>query len=278
MKNNIQIILIVLGAIILAGIIGLVVYHWVTGIPWPEWTGFSNYIGKINKDDRGKTLWDWMGLLIIPLVLAFGAYWLNKAEKANELKIAEQRNKSDQEIAIDRQREQALQTYIDKMTELLLDKSLRESKINDEVRVVARTRTLTTLRFLDSMRKGILLRFLFEAGLIDTDKTIVSLESANLVGAFLLGVNLWGADLTEADLGGVNLEGAYLPDANLRLANLVHANLEYASLNNTHLEGACLEYADLKGANLEGAHLESADLKNAIMPDGKTYDPAIHHL
>jgi hypothetical protein len=75
--------------IIAVGLIGLSIYHWMTGIPWPDWTGFSDYTGPLTKDQRGKTLWDWMGLFIIPVVLAVSAYLFNRAEKANDLKIAE---------------------------------------------------------------------------------------------------------------------------------------------------------------------------------------------
>ena len=48
------------------------------------------------------------------------------------------------------------------MTELLLDKKLRESEV-DEVRAVARARTFTVLRRLDGERKGALIRFLIRS-------------------------------------------------------------------------------------------------------------------
>ena len=66
------------------------------------------------------------------------------------------------------------------MAELLLEKKLRTTE-NKEVRNVARTRTLAVLRTLDGTRKGIVLRFLKEAGLIDKEKTIVDLEGADLI-------------------------------------------------------------------------------------------------
>ncbi len=102
----------------------------------------------------GKYLWDWLELLIIPFVLALGALWLERSERISDRKIAAERREDDKKIAEDQQREAALQAYIDKMTELLLDKEhpLRKSKPNDEVRVVARTRTLATLRKLDPDR------------------------------------------------------------------------------------------------------------------------------
>jgi len=285
---------------------------------WVDWTGFGDYTGPLTKDQREKTLWDWLELLIIPLVLGVGALLFNKAERANELKIAEQRNKNDQELATDRQREQALQSYIDKMTELLLDRSIRESEPQDESRAVARTRTLTTLRLLDSTRKGILLRFLFEAGLINKGENIVNLEGADLTSAILMGAKLEGANLANVNLMGALLMGTYLENANLKEAHLMGADLMDATLVNAVMEGADLRDADLMsanlttanlrgaylrganfrfsdlqradlananlmdaqlmGANLKDANLMGANLEGAMMPNGEIYNPTIHQF
>src|SRR5229473_617182 len=60
-----------------------------------------------------KTLWDWLELLIIPLVLAAVALLFNRATTRTE-----------QKIALDKQSEDLLQAYLDRMSELLLEKSL----------------------------------------------------------------------------------------------------------------------------------------------------------
>jgi hypothetical protein len=39
-----------------------------------------------------KTLWDWMELLIIPLVLAIGGFFFSRAERDAERKSADDRN------------------------------------------------------------------------------------------------------------------------------------------------------------------------------------------
>src|SRR6266487_4686517 len=76
------------------------------------------YIFNVNVPGlRGKTLWDWLQLLIIPTVLAVGGYLFNLTISRNE-----------QRIASDNQRETALQDYIDKMSELLLKEHLSELK------------------------------------------------------------------------------------------------------------------------------------------------------
>src|SRR5713101_6023346 len=149
---------------------------------WP-WTGL-----------HGKTLYDWLQLLIIPAVLAVGGYLFNYTTSRNEQKTTQLRDQTERDIASDNQREAALQEYIDKMSELLLEKKLRESGEDDEVRTIARVRTLTVLPRLDGDRKGRVVQFLHESGLIDKDQKIVDLERANLKGA-----NLIGDDLNRAD-------------------------------------------------------------------------------
>jgi hypothetical protein len=163
-----------------------------------DWTGFN---GNIKS---GKTLWDWLqllGVLAVPVVVGFGAVWFTTRQG----KVAYEEN-------IDNQQETALQTYIDKMSELLLDKGnpLRNSTEGDEVRTVARVRTLTILPRLDANRKRSVLQFLYESGLISKGNRIVDLNGADLSGANLSGVNLEEADLKEADLRGANLRKANL--------------------------------------------------------------------
>jgi uncharacterized protein YjbI with pentapeptide repeats len=225
------------------------------------WTGFGDYTNSNDELIRGKTLWDWMELFIIPIFLGVGAFLLNRSERNNE-----------REIATDRQSEAALQSYIDRMADLLLNEKLRTTK-NREVRDVARTRTLSVLRGLDGNRKGLLLRFLQEAKLIEKKKPVVVLRmaylnDANLTNADLSGANLSGAYLNDAflvlaDLSDADLSGAYLGGADLLRAQLSGANLSGAYLNDTDLEDADLTNADLSDTDLSGANLNGADLSDA---------------
>jgi uncharacterized protein YjbI with pentapeptide repeats len=190
------------------------------------------------------------------------------------------------------QRKAALQAYIEKMSKLLLAQNLRDSSEDEEVRKIARVWTLTVLRRLDAERKGNVLRFLHESGLVDKDKRIIDLSGADLSGADLSGANLSGADLSlahlfNADLSKADLSGVVLSGADMSLAHLFNADLSGADLS-----GADLRLADLSGTDLSLAHLFNADLsgadlsrasvtpeqlgtayslKDTIMPDGLKY-------
>jgi uncharacterized protein YjbI with pentapeptide repeats len=230
----------------------------------------------------GKTLWDWLQLLIVPLALALVALVFQRATTRTEQKITAQRYKNDQHIALDKQREDLLQTYLDRMSELLLEKQLRTSEPDAEVRNVARVRTITILFQLDTRRIGYVFAFLREAGLISNkpSSSIVSLSHAdldsinlsevNLMGTDLGGTTFRGANLSRADLSGANLSGANFYAANLRDADFREADLSGALLVAADLFGAVLEKANLKeafilSANLKEAFLKEADLSDALL-------------
>lgn len=173
-----------------------------------------------------KTLYDWLQLLFVPVALTGFGFFLNYRERKaaerhadkeqqeeerrtdHERKIEENRAKTERDIAEDYQREAALQAYISEMSELLLHENLRKSEKDAEVRKIARVRTLTVLPRLDGKRKGSVLQFLYESGLIDKDNIIIYLHGANF--AF---TNLKDAFVSTEQLDkALPLQGATMPN------------------------------------------------------------------
>jgi uncharacterized protein YjbI with pentapeptide repeats len=227
-----------------------------------EWTGVVK-----DADFSKRTLWDWLQLLIIPAVLAGGTIWFNRRQQQRDQQSAEQRAQ-----------DEALQAYLDHMSQLLADKErpLSSAQPDDNLSTMARARTLTALTRLDGDRKRSVLQFLFESGLIykyhsslnesglvESQHPIVSLSQADLSGAELSGVTLIGAYLGEADLSGADLSWASLLQAVLGGANLSKANLSEAWLDNAVLPGANLSRANLSGAGLAEAILGGGNLTHA---------------
>ena len=243
-----------------------------------EWTGFGEAVQP--KPDNGdlqprKTLWDWLQLFIVPLALAAIGLWFATQQDFRQQKIEEQRAQ-----------DAALQAYLDQMSQLMLDGGLLRGSEggNEEVRTLARARTLTVLARLDSRRKVSVVQFLYEASLIEKDQPVVSLSDvvlrdadlskvvlsgANLGGADLRGADLGGAILHDADLSGADLRGADLSDAHLSGAILHDAELHDADLRDADLRGADLSAAELIRANMSGAKLGGADLREAYLTDAK---------
>lgn len=151
----------------------------------------------------------------------------------------------------------------------------KRSKEDNVIRDVARIRTLTVLRRLDSERKGVVLKFLCEAGLLNRGGWHVvlgggDLRGANLSNAMLKGIELGAVDLRGADLSGANLMESSLRQANLSGANLsgtifIRADLRRADLSGVDLKNAWMIGAQLNTTNLRGADLSGANLSETTM-------------
>ncbi len=169
------------------------------------WTGFGPYTKPTSEYERGKTLWDWMQLLIIPVVLGIGAAWFNN-----------RREKSTRQLEDNRIKEDRLQSYLDRMTELILDNKMSDDGTKSEVHYIARARTLATLRGLDAERKGVILKFLCESRLVEVQPLKLVIADADFSGAIL----------TYDDISVSVLEGANFQSATLNTRTLLTQSLE----------------------------------------------------
>lgn len=92
-----------------------------------NWTGFNRYISPQLKPNQQyqpeKTLWDWLQLLIVPVMLALAGFWFTQIQKSREQRTTKRREKIERDLALDNQRESALQGYTDRLSELLLKRA-----------------------------------------------------------------------------------------------------------------------------------------------------------
>ena len=123
---------VILGLAFLTIVFGGYLFGW-------RWTGFPK-----------QTFWDWLQLLVVPAVLALGGYLFTRAENCRAQDIANQRAETDRYIAEQQRQDDMLQAYLDQMGQLLLDQDrpLRSSNKGDEVRTLARARTVTAVTVL----------------------------------------------------------------------------------------------------------------------------------
>lgn len=252
---------------------------------------------------QGKTLWDWLSLLGVPLSLLMLSLIFQHAQSRRNERIDQiQRQRDDENADLQRQRDEAvtgeevLQTYFDRISALLVDKNLlalAEKAQQSEQRAVEspaglqqitheerellgvgvnviRARTLAILRrFEESQtRKTHVAKFLIESEVISQLK--LSLNGANLSGAKLHKTKLSGADFSEANLQKINLSEANLSEANfsgadLSQADLSHTNLIKATLTSARLSSTNLSSSNLTESNLEGAFLSNGNLQQATL-------------
>jgi uncharacterized protein YjbI with pentapeptide repeats len=230
------------------------------------------------------TLRSWLpivGASLVSLVIALGIWgitWqLEKLEnqRAQEAeKLENQRAEAERELAEQRAQDEALQAYLDQMSQLILDRKLLEveqgdpvHKPGDPVHTLAQARTSTAILRLDAKHNESVTHFLINSGLSVRSKDSARLlRGSTLSHAKLSGAHLPNADLGDAELSGADLSNALLVNANLIGADLSGADLSKALLDNADLV-AHLPNADLSGANLIGADLSEANLIGADLSE-----------
>jgi uncharacterized protein YjbI with pentapeptide repeats len=222
----------------------------------------------------GKEVWEWMDLLIVPLALVvIGLVFTmlqdarqqdlenQRAEQAQ--KIENQRAEAERELAEQRAQDEALQAYLEQMSQLMLERKLLEAEPGDPVHTLAQALTSTAILRLDAEHNESVTHFLINSGLAVRSKDSARLlRGSTLSHATLGGAHLPNADLGDADLSGADLSNALLLNANLIVADLSGADLSNALLDNADLM-AHLPNADLSSANLIGADLSEANLSGA---------------
>lgn len=261
-----------LALVVAAG--GAILYQGEMTKPW--WEGAHD-----------KKFWDYLQLLIVPAAIAIGATLLNlmqseRARKAEDMQEERERKaeenrwerervaqaaQRERELEVESQhaQDEALQAYLDQISQLLSDKErpLRRARPGDNLSAVARARTLTALTRLDGSRKRSVLQFLYETGLLIKGHVVVDLKGADLSNARLSAAELSAVHLSEAALSGAYLNAADLRRVDLNEADLSRADLSAANLHEANLSGADLLKADLSAATLHRANLSEADLLEA---------------
>jgi hypothetical protein len=153
-----------------------------------SWTGF-----------QGKTVWDFLQLLIVPLMLVAISLVFSLQQDARQQRVEDQRADAEQKLAEQRAQDEALQAYLDQMSQLLLDRKLLEAEQGDPVYTLAKARTSTVILRLDAEHNESVAHFLINSGLAVRSEASASLLSEiTLKQATLSGANLSNADLSGA--------------------------------------------------------------------------------
>ena len=233
-----------------------------------SWTGFASQFTPTGGSVPSKKLWDWMDLLLIPILLAGIAYFLSRSQSRRQISVS-----------LLNKREEALQNYFDQMTHLLLDIDYQDEDQVETGRRMARARTITVLEMLDGKQKGHLVRFLVEADLIDRYAPSVNMARANLKK-----MDLEPGLYSGCNLHGVNLDGASLAWCNLTDSDIGSSSIRHADLESTDMSSSNLDYTDFSGSDMyksrffeaqlikarfEDANLEQADFRRATIRTAK---------
>lgn len=233
---------------------------------------------------EGKTLWDWFELIVVPISLAVVGIWFQNLQKKRDL---------------EREYDAILSLYIQEI-DTLVEKGLRESKPKDPIRASARAKTLTTLSRLDGRRKGILIRFIYELGIISNENNpaekgnpIIPLEGADLRGCIfdfgnhvmvknersnrsnLRQTLFFNIDLSNTDLSNSNIRNVTFFRSNFNNVNFLHSSFDTAVFYESNLDFSIFSHSTLRASFMDSsmisADFSDSDLRNSGFTCCKTY-------
>ena len=102
--------LVILAVLALAGVVvGVIVYGYLVQ---PGWVGVS-----------GKKFWDYLELLIVPVALAIGVYWLNQRQNERDQQAEVAQQERARAVESQRAQDEGLQAYLDQMSNYWLIQS-----------------------------------------------------------------------------------------------------------------------------------------------------------
>jgi hypothetical protein len=238
----------------LISLLVIIISNWISNF---KWSGFQK-----------KSFWDWLQLLIVPLILAFGAFSLNYASETRDKQRAEERKQ-----------QELLKDYFSKMQTLIVEtkkskdsqpkivetkKSVETTKSKDsqpnpdgapllpEFIPIAQALTLAVLDELDGKRKGKVISYLADSKLITANikdqksKPVIDLRKANLKKIVLEDVSLDGLSITGADMTEAKLTEVILTNSNLVSSKFINATLDTVDFSGSKLGNSNFYDADLK--------------------------------
>lgn len=227
-----------------------------------------------------KTLWDWLQLLLVPVILLGGILWLGIQQRQDNQQLVQQQRATTTSIAAQQQQDALVANYQNQITDMMLHDNLLKAQAISPASQVAQVRTLSVFRQANPASKAILLRFLYDTNLINNDFHIISMRGVDVTNAYFYLQNL---DLRDTYLSGVNLHSSDMQNINLSFATLLFADLSATNLHGADLHGTDMHNVDLTGADLSDANLKDSvglsndqlakvkSLAGAIMPDGSTH-------
>lgn len=207
-----------------------------------NWTGFSISQPTPEGVSNKKLLWDWLDLLFVPFAVVIGAWYLQRSQRNTEKLIEEEH-----------EQRATFENYLEWMTSVILDGKILDASNSAIVSELARIRTLTALRSLDGGRKADVLQFLRDAGLIEKDNSILSLNSADFRYALLD-----SAILSDVKVHAANFQGASFKDANLARSDFTGCDFSHANFEDAEVIAVNFFQASLKEAKISQNQVESS--------------------
>ncbi|CAF0903989.1 unnamed protein product [Didymodactylos carnosus] len=225
------------------------------------------------KQENTKDCHAWLTLLVtalVPLMIVIFTVVITVTQQSS----ADRQRQQEQQQADNIQNEQIFSVYVDDISKLLLTK---EVTTDNKALMYIRTKTLSSLRKLDTRRRKHLLLFLYESQLLQYDEAKKHDRSTlNLAGANLNHIDiaivhkrrsLADEKFADAVMNNIRFTNSFLLGTSFSRCSLERADFRNTTLAEVSFRSAVLRHADFRRAWTKGVDFTNADLYGALMTE-----------
>ncbi|WP_027268839.1 pentapeptide repeat-containing protein [Leptolyngbya sp. PCC 6406] len=205
----------------------------------------------------GKTAWEWMNLLLIPIVLSMGGFI---ARNILENKEREQRL------------QEALKNYYSEISSIILNEkwtTAGDAELNHQsayykkALAVVRAKTIALVRELDKERLSALLQFLGDSNILIN----VPLENLDLSGVKLKNVDFSESCIKNVDFSGASLENISFCEASIQNVSFINSDLKNVNFSRANFKDIRFQFSDIKGVNFSGSRLNDISFEHSCFSE-----------
>jgi uncharacterized protein YjbI with pentapeptide repeats len=239
-----------------------------------EWSGFQNKRG-----------WDWLALLIVPIVLAVAVNFVQN-DAAERQKVSD----------LSRSQQQLMLEYFKNVKDIVLKEKkdmelnqegsnpnmqINQENLSPQAKKLIASFTKVLVPNINGVQKRQVIDFLYDLGMIKCEgepqdgvsrvqscgEVRYSSSKNNQKFSDNL-INLSEVNFENVDLREMQLPNLYLPKVNLNGANFTKSNLDGADLTDSSLNKANFDWASLRNASFVSPNISS---NNYYPSQGKNY-------
>ena len=193
-------------------------------------------------------------------------------QREQDLNISREQREQDKRFADDRLRDTVLVTYLNEIANLLKENN-GTLTANPVIATIARAKTLTAIRQLDSSRNSYLIKFLYEANQLTNGAKPIDLSAAELNG-----INLNINENRHRNTHNLSLVDALLRNSSFSSLDLTNANFTGADLTNARFDNTKLNNADMTRSITVRAIFTGSELSNAIFFNASSRRTIFHQV
>lgn len=244
---------------------------------------------------QSKTLWDWLQLLLVPIILILGGFWLNRSESRHSLEMQKSINDTNLSIEKERFEDGILNSYINDIAQMIINSDTAKLRTN-RIMAVYKIKTLTTLNRLNSERRNYLIQFLVDSKMLNywdflSDfKNIhvsgiffndVSFDDFKFIGSSISSSRFFSCSIQSSKSSHSDFTSSMFNDMKINIfdissskfiqSSLVKVIFSECKIKDSKFYGSKIQHSSLGNSTIESSDLSCSTISNTNFSDTKFY-------